>query len=85
MANLKLNTVQLRHLRIAASVRFGLLPSGDRCTTKALISRGFAKYGPPGVGGVFITDAGRERAKSKADIHVVRDGVRDDPSLMEDL
>lgn len=55
----------------------------DGSTCKALVDRGFATRDE--LGDFWITPAGRERARKKADKIAVRDGRSNDPSLLEDL
>jgi len=43
------------------------------------------EFDHPGVTYFFITPLGRERAHYAADKHTPRDGISDDPTLMEDL
>jgi hypothetical protein len=78
--NMKINTVQLWSLRNVSDT--GVLPC-SRDSGKALVRRGFACESEDGK--FFITDAGEARAKKAADVHVVRDGLQNDPTLMEDL
>lgn len=75
-----LNTNQLRSLRKAyEDGRLGC----DGSTGKALVDRGYATEDQ--LGDFWITEAGRERAKRKADKIAARDGYKLDPSLLEDL
>ena len=77
-----LNTTQLAALRRV--LQFASKGIGcDRSTGMALVARGFAEE--TAAGSFIINDAGRERARFKADIQAERDGLRNDPSLMEDL
>jgi hypothetical protein len=78
-----LNSMQIMALRHAAASVEGRVKA-DRCTGKALRDRGFAASVDESKW-FFITSAGRARAKFKADVKVVKDGVPFDPSLMEDL
>jgi hypothetical protein len=76
-----IHNYQLRILRVAAEDPSGIL-YWDRSACQALVKRGFASWN--GVT-AYITDAGRERAKLKADYCIKRDGQPVDPSMMEDL
>ena len=78
---LRINTTQMAMLRNAGGV-LGCLGK-DRCSGKALVARGFAIESP--LGFFFITPAGRERSRFKADLIKFRDDDTFDLSLLQDL
>jgi sarcosine oxidase gamma subunit len=86
MKSKKINTVQMAVLRRASGLGVGhgvRRIESDGSTAKALLARGFAYTDKDGE--IYITEAGIERAQKAADIHVLRDGVANDPTLMQDL
>jgi hypothetical protein len=80
------NTTQLAYLRdAAADVRAGGVGAivGDGSTIGALVRRGYAEQVD---GHFYITRAGVERSKKKADgVALTTAGTKPDPSLLEDL
>jgi hypothetical protein len=83
---MKLNTTQLSALRHALSDPDGRCHC-DGSTGNALHDRGYVEEDTRDHTGrrFYITDAGRQRARRKADKLVKRDGQADDPTLMQDL
>ena len=78
---LQVNTIQLHYLRSADA---GGVIGCDRSTGKALMARGLA--GEICNNFFQITDAGRERARKKADVVKLSTSQSSvDPTLLEDL